>query len=1060
MILTKILLLWTVATLTVLTRLAMAEESPDAPAVDAAMAVNREWTEEKFSFVYGEKPSSAFLQQWAREVKDEVISDTTSRRTLTFTDPATKLEVAAVCLAYRDTGGVDWTVHFTNKGDTDSPIIEQVKALDAVVTVSTERGVVLHRLNGAPCLPDDWKPFDQPMTNGTPVEFAATNGRSSNVSPWFSAEWGGGGVVTAIGWSGQWSASVRLDGDRLRTQVGMSHLHTVLHPGESLRSPRILQLRWEGGDVDQACNLFRRAMFAHIMPRIRGQVVWPPIAHLSTAFYELNDSNERNVLSHLESLRGLGFEMFWLDAYWTGPSGFPNAMGNYGFPLDRVEPKDRFPHGLRGIAEAVEKEGLGFLMWFEPERVAVGTYIAKEHPEWVISPSGDGGGLYHLGIPAARQYMTDYLNAAIKAYKLACLRIDYNIDPLAFWRFLDARDSNRVGMAEMRYVEGLYQMWDDILKANPNLFIDNCASGGRRIDLETMSRSLPLWRSDNTCDMLDLKPATVLSAARKNQLMSLGLNRYVPFSTVGQMGATPYLFRSGFNAGIAFAEDVRPKDYPRERLKQAVAEGKRIRKYFRGDFYPLVDAGTDPRGWMVMQYHRPEENDGMVMAFRRDQSADPACEGRLRGIDPAKHYEVVICRSYEPEKPLTLKGSALRKLGIEIPERPGSAIVEYRVVAVPEERSRDQVPGVVIDHSLASSGLYIGSPSLAVLTNGDYVASHDFFGPQSGEFQSARSVVFRSSDRGQNWKKVSEIQGAFWSSLFVHRGALYLLGPDRHHGNVLIRRSTDAGETWTSPTDSTTGLLRNDGEYHCAPMPVIEHGGRLWRAFERRQPPVAWGINYRAGMASVPVDADLLNSANWTFSEFLPSDRSWNGGDMGAWLEGNAVVGPNGGLCDLLRVQTKSPNEKAAIVRISDDGKQASFDPNSGFVAFPGGAKKFTIRRDPRSGLYWSLASIVLERHRADNPGGIRNALALTCSSDLRNWTVRCILLYHPDTKNHGFQYVDWLFDGDDIVAACRTAYDDAEGGAHNNHDANFLTFHRFANFRGLAMADSVALPK
>jgi len=73
---------------------------------------------------------------------------------------------------------------------------------------------------------------------------------------------------------------------------------------------------------------------------------------------------------------------------------------------------------------------------------------------------------------------------------------------------------------------------------------------------------------------------------------------------------------------------------------------------------------------------------------------------------------------------------------------------------------------------------------------------------------------------------------------------------------------------------------------------------------------------------------------------------------------------------------------------------------------------------------------------------------------------VRCILLYHPDVAKHGFQYADWLFDGADIIAACRTAYDDGLGGAHNNHDANFLTFHRFANFRAKTMADSVPMPE
>jgi hypothetical protein len=377
-------------------------------------------------------------------------------------------------------------------------------------------------------------------------------------------------------------------------------------------------------------------------------------------------------------------------------------------------------------------------------------------------------------------------------------------------------------------------------------------------------------------------------------------------------------------------------------------------------------------------------------------------------------------------------------------------------VPAPGTAPAPAVPGIVIDHSPASSGIYIGSPSLAVLPGGDYVASHDEFGPKSTEQTQAVSRVFRSADRGQTWKKISTIDGQFWSTLFVHRGALYLIGADKHHGNAIIRRSLDGGETWTTPVTRASGLLRDNGQYHCAPVPVIEHGGRLWRAMERRDPPVGWGVNYRAGMLSVPADADLLDAASWTFAEFLPSDKSWNGGDFGAWLEGNAALSPDGKLVNVLRVQTRSSDEKAAIALISEDGKKLTFDPKGGFVDFPGGAKKFTIRFDSKTKLYWALASVVHERHRADNPGGIRNTLALTSSPDLTRWTVRCILLYHPDTTKHGFQYPDWLFDGEDMIAVVRTAYDDEEGGAHNHHDANFLTFHRFAGFRKLTPADSV----
>ncbi len=652
--------------------------STDFPRMEAQSA-NRaapciEWP---FSFVYGGKPSAEFLRNWRREAKKEQIAGKGIRHTVTLIDPGSGLEVTAVAMVYTDTGGVDWTLFFTNKGGSDTPVIEQVKAVDAAVDVGPATNVVLRRLNGSPCQVDDWLPFDQSVPAGTRVEFAATNGRSSNVSPWFTADWGTGGVITAIGWSGQWTAAVEFKDGRVRIEAGMQNLRTILHPGESIRSPRILQLHWQGGDAYEAYNVFRGTMQSHIMPRIGGKLVAPPIVHLSDAFYELNATTESNVLSHLDSLKGLGFEMFWLDAYWTGPHGFPNCMGNYGFPIERVEPRDRFPRGLKVIGEAVEQAGMGFVLWFEPERVAGGTFLAMEHPEWVMSPAGDGSGLYNLGIPEARQYMTDYLNAAIKAYKVTCLRIDYNIDPLPFWQFMEAGDANRGGMVEMRYVEGLYRMWDDILKANPGLFIDNCASGGRRIDLETMSRSIPLWRSDNTCDMLDKKAETILLAARKNQIMSTGLNRYIPFSIVGQMGTTPYLFRSGFNAGIAFCEDCRPEGFPRDLLKQAIAEGKRIRKYYSGNFYPLLAATIRPEDWCVLQYHRPDKQDGMVMAFRREQSPYVNFRSALREIDPQLVYDVTISRTYVPDPSVKMKGRELEQIVFQIDDCPGSIMIEY-----------------------------------------------------------------------------------------------------------------------------------------------------------------------------------------------------------------------------------------------------------------------------------------------------------------------------------------------------------------------------------------------
>jgi hypothetical protein len=364
-----------------------------------------------------------------------------------------------------------------------------------------------------------------------------------------------------------------------------------------------------------------------------------------------------------------------------------------------------------------------------------------------------------------------------------------------------------------------------------------------------------------------------------------------------------------------------------------------------------------------------------------------------------------------------------------------------------------KVPGVVIDHSPASSKAYVGSPSIAILPNGGYVASHDLFGPGPG---SGTTHVFVSADRGKTWTPASTLEGQFWSTLFVRGDALYILGTSGEYGDVVIRKSQDGGKTWTSPRDSSTGILRSKGKFHCAPVPVIEHAGRLWRAMEEQTDPVRWPQNFRAFMLSAPVGADLLDAKSWTSSEPLPSDHTWMDGLFNGWLEGNAVETPGGHIVDILRVDSGARREMAAIVHISDDGTHTAFDPASGFVAFPGGSKKFTIRFDPTAKLYWSLSNYVPPESAGGSPFATRNTLALIASPDLKEWTVRCVVLHHPDREKHAFQYVDWLFDGDDLVVASRTAFEDGGDGADSYHNADFLTFHRIAGFRGLTMKDSV----
>jgi hypothetical protein len=133
-------------------------------------------------------------------------------------------------------------------------------------------------------------------------------------------------------------------------------------------------------------------------------------------------------------------------------------------------------------------------------------------------------------------------------------------------------------------------------------------------------------------------------------------------------------------------------------------------------------------------------------------------------------------------------------------------------------------------------------------------------------------------------------------------------------------------------------------------------------------------------------------------------------------------------------------------------GLPAEGHPAGGARVAPGGAKKFTIRYDPKSDRWWSLTNWAQTKDRpeARDANYHRNTLALTSAKELRQWKVESVVLYHPDVRHTGFQYADWHFDGDDLIAVARTAY----GQAPNCHDANYLTFHRIPDFRRRTMDD------
>ena len=353
----------------------------------------------------------------------------------------------------------------------------------------------------------------------------------------------------------------------------------------------------------------------------------------------------------------LGVENYWLDAGWF-EGGWPGGAGSW------VPRTDAFPNGLKVVADRARKQGMGFVLWFEPERVTGISRIAKEHPEWVLR-AGDGDGLYDLGNPDACKWLTDFLCKCIKDWGITVYRNDFNIDPLHFWQAADAPD--RVGINEIRYIENLYKMWDEMRKRNPGLTIDNCASGGRRIDLEMISRSYPLWQSDTQC--------SEGSPSLWDQGQNGGLSLWVPLHAAGVWRFDPYSFRSITTTGSNLCPKFMNPDFPSAEAKKMIAEAKSLRPLWLGDYYPLFPININEVQWCGWQYDRPDMGEGFAMLFRRAQSPYSGAVITLHGIDPKASYEVEFVDSQETK---TLKGSDLAHLVVKLDKTGTSVLVKYR----------------------------------------------------------------------------------------------------------------------------------------------------------------------------------------------------------------------------------------------------------------------------------------------------------------------------------------------------------------------------------------------
>ena len=626
-----------------------------------------------FSFLYGRK--TATLSPIGEEEKASG-----DIRTVKTHYRIGVLRITRTLRFYEKYGAVWHRITLKNEGDDNSEQISDLKDFDAVIPMpeetckrweATDTACALWSMLGSHDRADDYElkrsRFQEVNCRDEgPMRFSSANGRSSDgCFPYFTVSQGDDGLILAIGWSGQWNAAFSRTSEGVHLSSGLEDSDFYLKPAEEIYTSSVLILPYKNG-MNAGHNTFRSLMREHFSPKAFTEKSLPLCINGGIA----TKSDYLCDIAELNPKMGYPFNYLWMDAGWYGPnepdpnenvSEWPRYLGEW-----EINPR-LHPNALVDVRDAAEKNGMRLLLWFEPERSFEVRKYRKKHPEWFISGTHlkwwqKNTYLWNLGDKAARDGMIDMLSSYVDSLHLGCLRWDFNTEPLIFWR--DAEEEGRHGLFEIKYIMGLYEVWDTLSESFPDLLIDNCASGGRRLDFELYRRGIPLWRSDRQCYAVPVEEAEFHTAALSLYLPYHGTLashdvKYARFSYAPTLNITPWGMQE------------HPSEY-----KKMIEEYLFARRFMLGDYEPVFSLSNDFALWGGHRYHLSEENEGILLLFRRARSAFREAEISL-SLSNGK-YEFVNKDTQERWASHTESG--LIRITVRIEEACGTVLIHYKKV--------------------------------------------------------------------------------------------------------------------------------------------------------------------------------------------------------------------------------------------------------------------------------------------------------------------------------------------------------------------------------------------
>lgn len=558
---------------------------------------------------------------------------------------------------YPDYGAAEWTVWVENTGSENSGILESLEArLTIPGTRPVLKGILGDHVN-------QYCPYAYELSC-YPVHLSCDSGRATHIQfPYFNLECGDGGVMLAIGWAGTWHADFETDGDVTTCTAGaVNQAKTYLKPGEKIRSALFVALPYSVRNEDYAANCWRSWFVRHNLPP--EDASGKALAPFSTCMlaYDTGLPNSDGSISErystwrpsLEKMlaEDIRVDFRWFDAGWyvapDGSSPVSDWWGTVGtWVLDPVKwPGSTF----RESTDFAREHGMKTLMWFEPERVTNPEALAENfgyNPSWAIRREGCRVITNNIGDPECLKWTTERICRVLRENRVEMYREDNNGDPAALWAYLDEREgTQRAGITEYKFIMAHYKMWDDIIACTLSYggcgFVDSCASGGGRNDLESLRRGIPMLRSDSDRTSTSLRLS--ITTAFNRWIPFCGANTKEKLSQLAPRGnSDPYIWRASYlpalNVDSQFVQDP---DQDFGILRRGLAEWRQVNPYLLKDFYVHTPwhSEQDKSSFTAYSFYDSDSEKGVLLAFRMEDCPEDTLSIRLPYAETGKSYRI------------------------------------------------------------------------------------------------------------------------------------------------------------------------------------------------------------------------------------------------------------------------------------------------------------------------------------------------------------------------------------------------------------------------------------